>query len=236
MQGKLPYFWVNDLLIYGSAALILAAGLLLSASFVFRRFRKSRVRWAALGSFLLGVLFFVSNYGFCFYVQLPANARAYVAAIDAKREASSLVKRGDPAPAFSVKTLDGGEFALDQLRGKTVLVVFFATWCGPCIQELPHVEEIWKANKNRRDFALVVIGREETDEKLAAFKKEHGFTLPIAGDPQRQVYSRYAGEFIPRSYLIGPDGTIRFTTTGYDEELFAELREQLANELEHRRR
>jgi peroxiredoxin len=229
MAAKIPYLWVNHVLLNGSAVLILGASLLLVASFVVRRLKKSALRWVSLASFFLGLALGLANYGFIFYVQLPAYSRVINAAVDDRREASSLVKLGDPAPGFRVKTLDAAEFALDRQRGKTVLLVFFATWCGPCNLELPHIEEIWQANRSRPDFALLAISREETDEKLAAFKAEHGYTLPIASDPKREVYSRYAKELIPRLYLIGPDGTIRYTSTGFNEERLPELLEQVAS-------
>jgi peroxiredoxin len=248
MAAEIPYLWVNDLLLECSAVLVVTSVVLLSGSFVFRRFPKRRLRWAALASFLLGVIFGGSNYGFLFYVQLPAYARAVQAGdqtrAQARADASSLVKRGEPradasslvkrgerAPAFRLKTLDGSEIELERLRGKTVVLVFFATWCGPCNQELPHIQEMWDANRNRADFALVVVGREETAEKLTAFKAERGYTFPIASDPDRALYSRYAKELIPRTYLIAPDGTIRFASTGFSEERLAELREELAKQL-----
>jgi peroxiredoxin len=231
MAGKIPYLWVNHLLLGASAGLICLSIALLIASFVFRRFRKSRWRWAALTSFVFGLLLAGSSHIFLFSVQLPAYSRGLIASNEARREASSLVKLGEQAPAFSVKNLEGTEIALDRLRGKTVLLVFFATWCGPCNQELPHVEQIWKANQNRPDFALVAIGREETAEKLAAFKIDHGYTFPIASDPKRSVYSLYAKELIPRIYMIGPDGTICFTSTGFGESRLTELQEQLEKQL-----
>jgi peroxiredoxin len=231
MLAMLPYRWVNELLLDGSAALLGASVVLLFSSFVFRRFSRRRLRLAALASFLLGLGLGASNYGFVFYVQLPAYSRAVMAVAQARADASSLVKSGDQAPLFRVKSLDGTEVDLDRLRGKTVLLVFFATWCGPCNLELPHVQEIWEANRNRSDFALVVVGREETAEKLAAFKAEHGYTFAIAADPNRAVYSRYAKELIPRSYLIASDGRICFVSTGFSEDRLSELREQLAKQL-----
>jgi peroxiredoxin len=231
MAPKIPYLWVNDLLINGSAVLICASVILLIGSFFFRRFPKSRLRWGALALCLFALTFGGLNYAFLFYVQLPAYARSIQVADRARQDASSLVKRGDPAPAFILTSLDGSKIELEHLRGKTVMLVFFATWCGPCNLELPHVEEIWQANRDRTDFVLVVVGREETAEKLIAFKAEHGYTFPIAADADRSVYSRYAKELIPRTYLITPDGTIRFASTGYSQDRLAELQEELAKQL-----
>jgi peroxiredoxin len=231
MPSKIPYVWVNDLLLYGSAALLCASVVLLIGSFLLRRFPKRRLRLAALGSFLLSLALGFANYGFIFLVQLPAHSRAVLAAARGRVDAASLVKSGDRAPAFRIKTLDGAEIELERLRGKTVLLVFFATWCGPCNLELPHVQAVWEANRERADFTLLAISREEIVETVAAFKTKHGYTFPIASDTDRSVYSRYAKEFIPRTYLIGPDGMVRFASSGFSEEHLAELQEELAKQL-----
>jgi peroxiredoxin len=162
---------------------------------------------------------------------LPSLGHEARAERRARYDEAAFVKVGQPAPAFAIETDDGGEFALDKLRGKVVVVNFFATWCGPCLMELPHVEALWQQYQGRKNFALLVVGREETPQSVAAFKAEHRFTFPMAADPQRGVYGLFAKEFIPRTYLISPEGTIRFACTGYDEQEFAELKEEIAGQL-----
>jgi len=147
-----------------------------------------------------------------------------------RADAASLVHVGNPAPSFTLTDTDGAEFVLDTLRGKVVLVNFFATWCGPCLQELPHVQKVWDENRNQGDFALIVIGREETDESVAEFRSRHGYTFPMASDPQRSVYSLYAEELIPRTYLVSPDGKICFASTGFREQDLAGLERELAQQ------
>lgn len=146
-------------------------------------------------------------------------------------DAVSLVKVGGVAPSFQITDVDGNEFSSDEVRGKVVLLNFFATWCGQCIQELPHVEEIWKANRHSDEFALLVIGREETTESVAAFRKQYGFSFPVAADPQCSAYFLFAKKYIPRTFLISRDGEVCFASAGFSENDVAALKEELAKQL-----
>jgi peroxiredoxin len=169
-------------------------------------------------------------------VFLPSLGRQARDERQALYDEAGFAKVGQRAPAFAIEADDGRQFALDKLRGKVVVVNFFATWCGPCLAELPHVEQLWNEYRERKDFALLVVGREETAESVTAFKAEHGFTFPMAADPKRAVYGLFAKEFIPRMYLISPDGTIRFACTGYDEQEFARFKEALSWQLDETQR
>jgi len=146
-------------------------------------------------------------------------------------DVASFVGVGDAAPAFRLTDTNGVEFALDAQRGNVVLVNFFATWCAPCLHELPHLQRIWDENRGNGKFAMIVIGREETNEAVAEFQSKHGYSFPMAADPERSVYSLYAKELIPRTYLVSPDGKIRFTSTGFYEEEMARLQRELDKQL-----
>jgi len=146
-------------------------------------------------------------------------------------DAVSFVSIGDAAPSFSVTDTNGAEFVLDDLRGKVVLVNFFATWCGPCLLELPHLQELWDDNRDHGDFALMVIGREETNESVTEFQEKHGYTFPMASDPERASYALFAAELIPRTYLVSRDGKICFASGGFHEKDMARLQKELAKQL-----
>ena len=136
---------------------------------------------------------------------------------------STLVKMGQAAPEFAVTTLEGKHIDLKDLKGKVVLVNFFATWCGPCMAEIPHVQgEIWSRFKDK-NFVMVAIDREETEQVVADFQKKRGFGFPIACDTKREVYSKFATKFIPRNFLIGADGTVVYESVGYNPSEFEKL-------------
>ena len=129
----------------------------------------------------------------------------------------SLLKNGDNVPEFKVTTLDGKEIAIADLKGKVVLINFFATWCGPCMKELPEVEsQLWPKFKNE-NFVMVSIGREHTKEQLLKWNKKKGFTFPIAPDPKREVYSKFASQYIPRNFIVDKSGKIVWQGVGFDQ-------------------
>jgi len=162
----------------------------------------------------------------CVLASLPSLARA-----DSEAD-STLTRVDDEAPAFEYTTLDGETTDLKSLRGKVVLVNFFATWCGPCMAEMPHLEkEVWQKFKDK-NFAMVAIGREHENKELTDFPKKRQVTFPVAGDPKRRISSRYAKQHIPRNYVIGADGKIAFQSVGYSEPEFNRMVEVIRKELE----
>ena len=167
-------------------------------------------------------------------VYIPAIGREKLMEINAARAdklaETSVVGVGDTAPHFSLTTVDGDEFSLPN-RGNVTMINFFATWCGPCQIELPHVEQIWKANKNRGSFQLIVIGREETIEAVRNYRTKNDFSFPIAADPDRSVYSLFANESIPRTLIVSPDGQIVYSKAGFMEEDLVELNAVLKKQL-----
>jgi peroxiredoxin len=120
-----------------------------------------------------------------------------------------------PAPAFEVTTFDGETVSLESLRGKVVLVNFWATWCPPCRQEMPSFERIWK---ERRDDGLIILGV-STDrigaDAVTEFVRDRGFTYPIAMAPGSMIRDYGGARALPSSFLIDRAGNIRHEVTGY---------------------
>jgi len=168
-----------------------------------------------------------------FRVHLPGVARQSTLANQKRVDDVTVIRTGSPAPAFHLRTDDNATFDLSGQRGKVVLINFFATWCGPCLSELPLIDEVWEEHQHRNDFALLVIGRDETSDDVVAFRDKHQFTFPMAADPRGEVFSLFAHELIPRTFLIDRDGNVRLALTGFSRKEFAELRRVLDEELNH---
>ena len=141
-----------------------------------------------------------------------------------KNDGSTYTKVGQSVPEFELTTLDGQTMKSSDLKGKVTVINFFATWCGACREELPHLKsEVWDRFKEDDRFALFVVGREHTQKELADFKKQESFAMPLAPDPGRKIYSRFAEQWIPRTYVFDSNGKIAFQSIGYDAEEFSEM-------------
>lgn len=129
----------------------------------------------------------------------------------------------EPAPKFALQTLDGRSISLAGLRGKTVLIDFWATWCAPCVRSMPHIQ---KVHEDYKDQGLVVLGiNNESPEKPRSFMKKNGYTFTVLTDPGSKVARAYGVRGIPTTYIVDPQGYVVTHTVGYKPE--SELREAL---------
>ena len=136
---------------------------------------------------------------------------------------ATLVKVGDKAPDFKVDMFDGERVRLSDLRGKVVLVTFWATWCPPCREELRYAQTDLIDRFKDKPFVFLPISRGEDYSTVAAFRKRMGYTFPMGLDTDRFVYSKFATNGIPRNFLIDAEGRVTALTIGFDKAEFAEL-------------
>lgn len=134
----------------------------------------------------------------------------------------SLVKTGEKVPEFIVKTIDGKTVDIDKLKGKVVLVNFFATWCRPCMEEMPNLEKL-QHRFSDSDFVILSIGREHKLAELQLFNQSKEFTFNIAADPDRKIYELFAEKMIPRNYVVDKGGTICYQCSGYSHSQFSSM-------------
>ncbi len=133
---------------------------------------------------------------------------------------------GDEAPDFTLPTLDGGTVRLHDLKGKVVLMDFFATWCGPCIMAVPHIQDL---HEKYKDQGLVVLGIDlaETEMEVRPFRDMYGLTYDILMDLSGFVGTLYGIEFIPTVWLIDRDGFIAWQSIGYMPGSETEMEQQI---------
>lgn len=137
------------------------------------------------------------------------------------------VAAGDSAPDFTLPMYGGGEVTLSALRGKVVLLNFWATWCPPCMQELSVVQKEIIDRFAGEEFVFLPVSRGDSEEEIAATREKRGFAFPMAMDRDQQVFGLYAKEGIPHNYLIDREGRIVKIELGYEPEAFAALAEEI---------
>jgi len=156
-------------------------------------------------------------------ILLSVLALTVVFAAKAQTDENTLVKVGDPVPEFKVKMFDGSEIDIKDLKGKTVLINFWATWCPYCVKELDVVQKEIIDRFEGKNFVFLPISREDTIERIEKFRNDKGFTFAMGTDIKREIYSKFAKQTIPRNFLIDETGKIVYQETGFSEESFAEL-------------
>ena len=132
-------------------------------------------------------------------------------------DASTIAKEGMEAPDFIVEMFDGQKVRLSDLRGKVVLVNFWATWCPPCREELTRVQTDIIDRFAGKDFVFLPISRGEEKQTVAAFRKRMNYTFPMGLDPDQKIFRRYAKNYIPRNFLIDAEGKVVLASIGYDK-------------------
>jgi len=122
-----------------------------------------------------------------------------------------------PAPVFNLAGLDGRKLSLADLRGHTVLLNFWATWCPPCVHEMPSLQRLSKAMKGRRFLVLAVALDMEGADKVAPFVKKLGLTFPVLVDPSGDVGETYGARDLPTTFVLDTQGRVVAAAKGAQE-------------------
>ena len=123
---------------------------------------------------------------------------------------------GKSAPDLSIQTVNGkGSVTLETLSGKIAVVDFWATWCGPCKQSFPKLEELAKQNSGK--VQVIGISVDDKSDGVADFAKANGATFPIGWDDGHTIAGRWKVDTMPTTYILDTSGKVRFIHAGYKD-------------------
>ncbi|TAK96153.1 MAG: TlpA family protein disulfide reductase [Aquabacterium sp.] len=129
-------------------------------------------------------------------------------------QAAASVQVASAAPDFTLHAMKGPNTRLQELRGRVVLVNFWATWCGPCRQEIPHLNRLHEKYK-RAGLVLLGVNVDDDPANAAAVAAKLDIQFPVLMDTDKKVSDQYDLQAMPSTYLIDRDGKVRYVHRGY---------------------
>jgi cytochrome c biogenesis protein CcmG/thiol:disulfide interchange protein DsbE len=154
---------------------------------------------------------------------------AMVLALTAAPALAKTTKSAPVAPAFTLPGLQG-EVTLGSLRGKAVLVDFWASWCGPCRQSFPWMNGLQKRYGDK-GLAIVAVNLDKDRELASQFLAEVPAAFTVAFDPSGKTAESYRVKAMPTTFLVSADGKLLLTHTGFDAKHASEFETQIAEAL-----
>ncbi len=136
-----------------------------------------------------------------------------VAMQSALLDSGGALAEGKPVPDFSYTMPDGTTYKLSDLRGKKVLINFWATWCPPCKAEMPDIQEAFTLY-GEDDFAVVAVSQDVETTMIEPFALQMGLTFPLVADANMDIGRAYGVRGMPSSYFVNSDGTLYARTVG----------------------
>ena len=138
---------------------------------------------------------------------------------------------GGPAPDFTLKSDSGRNVKLSELRGQVVMVNFWATWCAPCREEMPLLNQLYEQYR-KVGFTLLAVNIDDDPAKARAMARKLGVSFPVLFDTDKRVSRLYDVAAMPSTLLIDRDGKLRYLHRGYvagvEKKYQSQIRELLA--------
>jgi peroxiredoxin len=157
-------------------------------------------------------------------VVLRSTALALMAAATFAAHANVAAQK--PAPDFTLKSAEGRNLRLAEQKGQVVLVNFWASWCGPCRQEMPHLNRLYDKYRSS-GFTLLGVNIDDDPGVGASTAAKWGVRFPVLLDADKTVAKRYDMGSMPATVLIDRDGKVRFLHRGYREGVEASYEQQI---------
>lgn len=170
--------------------------------------KKTRVRskqWFYINFLLAGLLIVGAGLGFI-WANKPVTSAATVASLAADTPVRA-------APNFTLKTLSGETVSLTDYRGQVVLVNFWASWCPPCVAELPTLHQFYLSHKSD-GFVVLAVNAEENEPTIRQFVEQNGYTFPVLVDSAATAANAYDVRAIPASFIVDQNGNIQYIHRG----------------------
>ena len=137
------------------------------------------------------------------------------------------------APDFALQDLEGHAVSLNGLRGKVVLLDFWATWCGPCHESIPFFESLYEKNR-RSGFVVVGIDEDAEEGDVRRFVRRTRMTYPVVMDASNRLMDDYQVAGLPTTFLLDPRGRVRARWVGFAEDIGNDMEKTLKSLLDER--
>jgi thiol-disulfide isomerase/thioredoxin len=128
--------------------------------------------------------------------------------------AEAAVTPSTGAPDFTLPSLDGPNLRLQEQRGRVVMINFWASWCGPCRLEMPHLARLYEKYRGS-GFTVLAVNIDESPQKAASLATQLGMRFPVLLDTDKKVSRLYDLSTMPSTVLVDRDGRVRYVHRGY---------------------
>lgn len=161
-------------------------------------------RWLYINLAVAGLLIIIAGFGLVWASQSSSSATV---------PQPTAQPSGQIAPDFTLTTLDGDTVSLSDLRGKVVLVNFWASWCPPCVAELPTIHQFYQSHQ-ADGFVVLAVNAQENRGTVSGFINQHGYTFPVLLDPDSVAADEYGIRALPTSFIVDKNGEIQYVHRG----------------------